>query len=49
VAGTTLTLTVPTDIPAGTYQVRVIGLAAAGQVVGRFSDAISLVIERRRT
>jgi hypothetical protein len=49
VPGTTLTLTLPTDIPAGTYQVRVIGLAATGQVVGRFSDAISVMIERRRT
>jgi len=39
VAGTTLTL--PTAIPAGTYQVRVIGLSGQG-LVGTFSDAVTI-------
>jgi hypothetical protein len=41
VAGTTVTLTVPADIPAGVYQVRVIGVGPAG-LVGRFSDALTI-------
>ena len=45
----TLALTLPTDVPAGIYQVRVLGLAATGHVVGRFSDAITVAIERQRT
>jgi len=43
VAGTTLTLTLPTGIPAGTYQVRVIGVLGQG-LVGTFSDAVTIVV-----
>jgi hypothetical protein len=43
VAATTLTLTLPTDVPMGTYQVRVIGVL--GQtLVGTFSDALTIVV-----
>jgi hypothetical protein len=41
VSGTTVTLTVPADIPAGVYQVRVIGVGPAG-LVGRFSDTLTI-------
>jgi len=43
VAATTLTLTLPTDIPAGTYQVRVIGVSGQG-LLGTFSDAVTIVV-----
>ena len=43
VSGTALTLTLPTSIPAGTYQVRVIGVTGQG-LVGTFSDAVTIVV-----
>jgi photosystem II stability/assembly factor-like uncharacterized protein/Tol biopolymer transport system component len=45
VSGTTLAGTVPPGTPAGSYQVRVIGRLADGQFVGRFSDAVTLIVE----
>jgi hypothetical protein len=44
VPGTSLTVAVPPGIPAGVYQVRVVGLAATGVLVGRFSDAVTLLV-----
>jgi subtilisin-like proprotein convertase family protein len=44
VAGGSLAITVPATLPAGVYQVRVIGLSPAGALVGRFSDTLSLLI-----
>jgi hypothetical protein len=41
VSGTTVTLTVSADIPAGVYQVRVIGVGPSG-LVGRFSEALTI-------
>ena len=45
VSGTGLTAVLPPDAPPGSYQIRVIGLTAGGQLVGRFSDAVTLVIQ----
>jgi hypothetical protein len=45
VAGTTLPVVVPTGILPGSYQVRVIGLAATGQALGSFSNAITLIVQ----
>jgi hypothetical protein len=45
VGGTTVPVVVPTGIPPGSYQVRVIGLAATGQVLGSFSNAITLIVQ----
>jgi hypothetical protein len=42
VVGTRVALAIPADLPAGRYQLRVVGLTADGQVVGRFSDALTL-------
>lgn len=44
VAGTGLTAVVPASFASGSYQVRVIGLTATGQPLGRASDAVTLVI-----
>jgi hypothetical protein len=44
VDGTAVTLTVPSGIPHGAYELRVIGLAAGRRILGRFSDAVTLVI-----
>lgn len=45
VAGTSFTTTVPPSIPPGTYEIRVTGLSPAGQVVGVFSDAVTVVVD----
>jgi len=45
VQGTNLTVTIPPGIAAGSYQVRVIGLGAGGQLVGTFSDAVTVVVQ----
>ncbi len=45
VPGTSFSVTLPASTPPGTYQVRVIGLFAAGQPVGVFSDAVTMAIE----
>jgi hypothetical protein len=42
VPGAAITVLVPPLISPGLYQVRVIGLAPSGIVLGRFSDAITL-------
>ena len=44
VEGTNLTVTVPPATPAGSYQVRVSGLSATGQPVGRVSEALTLAV-----
>jgi streptogramin lyase/Tol biopolymer transport system component len=43
VSGTSVTIVVP-DVPTGRYQVRVIGISAAGAVVGSFSDAVTVIV-----
>jgi Tol biopolymer transport system component/streptogramin lyase len=43
VSGTSVTIVVP-NVPAGRYQVRVIGISAAGAVVGSFSDAVTVIV-----
>lgn len=45
VAGHNVTGTVPLEVPPGSYQIRVIGLSEAFGVVGRFSHALTLIIE----
>ena len=45
VPGTSLTTTLPPLTPAGTYLIRVIGLSPTGQFLGRFSDALVLIVE----
>jgi Tol biopolymer transport system component len=42
--GTTLDVVIPPGLPAGNYQVRLIGLNAGLQPVGVFSDAITLIL-----
>jgi Tol biopolymer transport system component len=42
VSGTSFPVTLDPSFPAGLYQLRVAGLTAAFQLVGRFSDAITL-------
>jgi hypothetical protein len=44
-AGTELRVTVPPSTPPGTYRVRVIGALPNGRLVGRFSDAVTLIVE----
>jgi hypothetical protein len=44
VPGTALVAPVPTELPSGTYQLRVIALTAAGQPIGTFSDAVTVVV-----
>jgi hypothetical protein len=39
-----LAITVPPGLPAGAYQVRVIGFTPGGALIGRFSDALSLLV-----
>jgi hypothetical protein len=43
--GTSLTVPLDPSISPGTYQVRVIGLSATGQLLGQFSDAVTIVIQ----
>lgn len=45
VTGTGLTAAVPSSFVPGPYQVRVIGLTATGQPLGRASDAVTLVVD----
>ena len=45
VAVTGFSATVPTGTLPGSYQVRVIGRLPNGQFVGRFSDAVTLILE----
>jgi hypothetical protein len=44
VPATALSLTLPPGITPGSYQVRAIGISAAGSLVGVFSDAVTFVI-----
>ena len=44
VPGTSLTIVIPAAIASGAYQVRVIGLLAAGEPVGSFSGAVTVVV-----
>jgi len=43
--GASITLTIPATPPPGTYQVRVIGYLSSGQLLGTFSDAVTLVVQ----
>jgi len=45
VPDTGFTATVPSGIPAGTYQVRVIGLTGTGAPVGQFSATLTIAIQ----
>jgi photosystem II stability/assembly factor-like uncharacterized protein/Tol biopolymer transport system component len=45
VVSTSFTATVPGGLTPGSYQVRVIGVSAAGQPVGTFSDAITVSVQ----
>ena len=45
VGGTALTFVVPAGIQPGTYQVRVIALDANGVPIGRFSDALIVIVQ----
>ena len=46
VPGTNLSVpALPPDTPLGAYQVRVLGLTATGAPTGRFSDAVTVVVE----
>jgi len=45
VSGTSLPVMLGSPVPAGTYQVRVIGLSAASQIIGTFSDAVTIVVQ----
>jgi hypothetical protein len=44
VAATSLAVAVPPGTPGGVYQVRVTGLSSTFQLVGRFSDALSVLV-----
>jgi sugar lactone lactonase YvrE len=44
VPGTSFPITLTPSVPAGAYQVRVIGLSPGGQVIGCFSDAVTVVV-----
>lgn len=41
---TSLAVVLAAPFPGGTYQVRVIGVSATGQLVGAFSDAVTVVV-----
>ena len=45
VSGTSFTVTLGTSTLLGIYQIRVIGLSPTGQVVGTFSDAVTVVVQ----
>jgi hypothetical protein len=45
VPGPGFTAELPVAMTPGTYQVRVIGLTATGQLLGSFSDAVTLVVQ----
>ena len=36
---------IPSDLAPGTYQVRVIVRASTGQMLGHFSDAVTVVVQ----
>jgi subtilisin-like proprotein convertase family protein len=42
---TSLPAIVPTDIPAGPYRIRVLGLTAEGAPVGQFSPALTVILQ----
>jgi hypothetical protein len=44
VGGTSLSVVIPGTLAPGTYRVRVIGLDSAGNPVGTFSDAVTVVV-----
>jgi Tol biopolymer transport system component len=44
VAGTSLSVALGLDFPTGTVQVRVAALSLAGQIIGGFGDAITIVV-----
>ena len=44
ISGTGFTTAIAPSFPPGNYQLRVIGLSPAGQPVGSFSDAITLIL-----
>jgi hypothetical protein len=44
VTGTTVTAALTPLVPPASYQVRVIGLSAAGQPTGAFSDAVTVIL-----
>jgi hypothetical protein len=45
VGANVFTAVVPATLPPGHYQVRVMGIAASGQAIGTFSDAVSFTIQ----
>jgi subtilisin-like proprotein convertase family protein len=45
VAGTEVSAVLPAEVPPGAYQVRVIAIAPTGQLLGTFSDAVTVVVE----
>jgi uncharacterized repeat protein (TIGR02543 family) len=45
IADTSLPAVVPTDIPAGPYRIRVLGLTDGGAPVGQFSPALTVVLQ----
>jgi subtilisin-like proprotein convertase family protein len=44
IGGTTMPITIPAGIPPGAYQVRVVGLAPDLAFVGRFSEAVTVLL-----
>jgi hypothetical protein len=44
VAGTGFPATVPTTLTPGSYQIRIIGLGPNGEIIGTFSDAVTVVV-----
>jgi hypothetical protein len=45
IPATSFVVTIPPSVPAGAYQVRVIGRLASGQFIGRFSDALTVNVQ----
>ena len=45
VSGASFTAVLPQTLTPGSYQVRVIGLSATGQLVGTFSSAVTVVVQ----
>jgi hypothetical protein len=44
ISGTSVTVVLGDGVPAGRYQIRVIGIAPTGELLGRFSDALTIVV-----